>query len=45
MEVILSPFFLATEGTENTEHNGQMKKTQKTKFEKNGQEKTEIHFR
>jgi len=29
MEVILSPFFLATEGTENTEHNDQMKKTQK----------------
>jgi len=29
MEVILSPFFLATEGTENTEHNDQMKKKKK----------------
>jgi hypothetical protein len=34
MEVILSPLFLATEGTENTEHNDQMKKKQKTKSER-----------
>jgi hypothetical protein len=31
MEVILSPFFLATEGTENTEHNDQMKKKKNPK--------------